>query len=126
MLVDGEPRADDVFRVRRRCRRRPHVRDTDKVTAAGVQPFGHRDPEHEVGERQVGEQLPLGDYRLQVIGGLAGQSGVLCQQVGKGRHGDYSITASKSPSWTTSPSFTTSLVRVPDDSVSTGISIFMD
>ena len=46
---------------------------------------GH--PHQEVPEGQVGQQLPLSDYRVQMVDRPAGQQGVLGEQITEGRHG---------------------------------------
>ena len=52
-----------------------------------------RDPEQEVGERHVGEQLPLGHHPLQVLDRAAGQLGVFGEQLAQRGH----FTASPAP-----------------------------
>lgn len=87
VLVHGEPGADDVLGMRGGRGGRPGVRDAHEIAAVGLVLGGHRDPQQEVGERKVGQQLPLRDDGLQVVGRFAGEAGVLGEQVGKGRHG---------------------------------------
>ena len=43
-------------------------------------------PHQIVGERQVGQQLPFAHHRVQVVDGVAGQDGVLGEQITEGRH----------------------------------------
>ena len=80
VLDRRRPAADDVLRVRRRGRRRAGLRDAQEraVRSAGrgygavrCGPVVQRHPEQEVGERHVGQQLPLGHHPLQVVDGLA-------------------------------------------------------
>ena len=59
----------------------PHLRDTDHLCVVALYP-------HQViGERQIGEQLPLADHGMQVVDGIAGQDSVLGEQITEGRHG---------------------------------------
>ena len=48
--------------------------------------LAERHPEQEVGERHVGEQLPLGDDPLQVLDGVAAAPGVLGEQLAQRGH----------------------------------------
>ena len=78
------------------------------------------DPERQVGERQVAEQLPLTDQPLQVVDRRGVQLGVLGEQLAQGGHlgqpgmgrgrgdgtgpdgfCDQEISAMRSPSWMT-------------------------
>ncbi|SKU34726.1 Uncharacterised protein [Mycobacteroides abscessus subsp. abscessus] len=43
-------------------------------------------PHQVVGEREIGQQLPLGDHGVQVIDGITGQHGVLGKQITESRH----------------------------------------
>ena len=67
--------------------------------AASAPSSAERDPEQEVGERQVREQLPLGDHPLQVLDRAAGQLGVLGEQLAQRGH----FTASPAPVVTIQP-----------------------
>ena len=58
---------DEVAVEERRRARRPRVRDGDEAAV------GRRHPEHDVGEGEVGEQLPVADEQVQPLDvGLAG------------------------------------------------------
>ena len=76
-LVHG---ADGVGEQHRRRRVRPHwaTQTSARVVAAH--------PHQEIGEGQVGQQLPLADHRVQMVDRVAGQDGVLGEQVTEGRH----------------------------------------
>ena len=74
-------RADEVVMVRRGPGRRPDVCRSNEATAVA-----HRQPQHEVGEREVGEQLPVGQQPVQPLDVLAGQRGAW-REVGERGHG---------------------------------------
>jgi hypothetical protein len=67
-----------------RRRRRTALRDAEEALAPAL--VVHRHPEQEVGEREVGEQLPLGDDALEVDDRGAGERGVGGEQVAQRRH----------------------------------------
>jgi hypothetical protein len=73
--------ADDVVQVRRGAGRRPHLR-----TGPEPQPFGVRQPEHQVREREVGQHLPVGDQQLQAIQVGLVERRVVARHIGQGRH----------------------------------------
>jgi hypothetical protein len=71
---------DRVGQQHRRCRVGPHLRDADQGTVVAL------DPHQKIGEREICQQLPLPDYRMQMVDGRAGQHGVLGQEVTESRH----------------------------------------
>ena len=75
--VDG---ADGVGQQHRRRGVGPHLRDAHQRAVVAAHPH------QKVGEGQVGQQLPLADHRVQVVDGVAGQDGVLGEQVTEGGH----------------------------------------
>ena len=78
-----------VLRVRGGRRGRAATWATQRNSSAHtppVAPPSQRDPDQEVGERHVGQQLPLGHHALQVLDRLGGQLGVLGEQVAHGGH----------------------------------------
>ena len=78
--------ADHVVGERRGPRRRPHLRDGHPAASrrAVWRPDGH--PQDQVGERQVGEELPVGHQRVQPLQVGAAEAGVAPGEVGKRRH----------------------------------------
>ena len=66
---------------------------THRKSRSARRAWPERDPEQEVGERHVGEQLPLGDDPLQVLDGAAGQLRVVSEQLAQRGH----FTASPAP-----------------------------
>ncbi len=79
-VIARHDRPDHVLRVRRRAGGGPHVRDGQPVTGTGA------DPQHEVGERQVADQLPVRDEAVQVVQLRLGEVGAAPHEVGEGRH----------------------------------------
>ncbi len=73
--------ADHVVLVRGRAGVGPHLRDGD---IAGAVAGGN--PQHEVGEGEVGEQLPLRDQQMQPLEIGVTESGVLADEVVHGGH----------------------------------------
>lgn len=73
--------ADHVVLVRGRARVRPHLGNRD---IAGAVARGN--PQHEVGEGEVGEQLPLRDQQMQPLEIGVTESGVLAYEVVHGGH----------------------------------------
>src|SRR5699024_5300488 len=73
--------ADHVVVVHSRPGGRPRVRDGHVVSVVG------RQPEHQVGERQVGDHLPVADQQVQPLGILRAQSAVLLDQFTHRGHG---------------------------------------
>ncbi|GAB3646535.1 hypothetical protein GCM10028833_08550 [Glycomyces tarimensis] len=64
--------ADLVFLIGRRPCGGPDLREADVPARVVLDPG----PQQEVGEREVGEQLPLGDEALEVRGGVRREIGV--------------------------------------------------
>ena len=59
-----------------------------RTCATASQPSGVRGhPQHQVGEGQVGQQLPVTDQQVQPLGLLRSQRGPFAQHVGQGGHG---------------------------------------
>ncbi len=73
--------ADHVVQVRGGAGVRPHLRQRD---VAGAVPGRH--PQHQVGEGEVGEQLPLGHQEVDPLHIGAVQGGVVAHQLVQGRH----------------------------------------
>lgn len=67
---------------------RPGLRHAHQGVGA-VDLYG--DPEQEVGEGQVGHQLPLRHQPLQVVDAGAGEPGVFGQEVAQRRHGSATV-----------------------------------
>jgi hypothetical protein len=87
-----DPPAHAVLGMRGRRRRRPGLRDAEELPGR----LGEGDPQEEVGEGHVGDELPLGHHAVQVLDRVAGQPAVLGQQLGEGRH-DVDPTTSGDP-----------------------------
>ena len=62
-------------------RGRPHVGDGLPAVARAI---AH--PEHEVGERQVGDELPVTDEQVQPLDVVVGQVGPPTQELAQGCH----------------------------------------
>jgi hypothetical protein len=75
VLVGVHLAADHVLRVGRGRRRGTGLGDAEELVVV------QRDVHEEVRERQVGEELPLGDDQLEVVDGGTGELRVLGQQV---------------------------------------------
>ena len=76
-----DPVADLVLEEDHRPGDRPHVRAGHPGRAVVL-----RQPEHQVGERQVRQQLPVPDEQVQPLGVGHRQGGAVAHQVGKRRH----------------------------------------
>jgi hypothetical protein len=77
-----EEGADEVVDVRRRAGRRTHLRARPETGALAV-----REPEHEVREGEVGDDLPVGDQQVQPGDVLVAEVRVSPGQLGQRRHG---------------------------------------
>ncbi len=64
--------SDLVFFVCRRAGGGPDLREADEAARVALD----RAPEQEVGEGEIGQQLPFGDEPLEVRGGVRRQLGV--------------------------------------------------
>jgi hypothetical protein len=87
-----DPAAHAVLGMGRRRRRRPGLRDAEELPGRR----GQGDPQEEIGEGRVRDELPLGHHAVQVLDRLPGQPTVLGQQLGEGRH-DVDPTMSEDP-----------------------------
>ncbi len=74
-LPVSDPLANLVFDVGRLCRHRPNLRDRDE--AGGL---GRPDPQQQIGERQIREELPFADKQVEPVKVRIGQ-----RRVGAGR-----------------------------------------
>src|SRR5260370_12309235 len=80
-LRRGQDGSHDIIRKGCWPRRRAHLRQRHP---AGLAP--QRRPENQVGERQVGQQLPVGNERVQPLKAGPGQLRVPADEVGQGGH----------------------------------------
>jgi hypothetical protein len=76
----GGAHADHVVRERGRRPARPGMRD------GGIPAIGRGQPEDQIGQRHVGDHLPVADQRVQPVEVLGQQPGVLLREFREGRH----------------------------------------
>src|SRR5690606_1982969 len=80
-LTLGRERPDDVVVVHGRTGRRATLRDGDEVAVR------RGEPQHEVGEREVGDHLPVPHEQVQPLVVRRAEVGVAGDEITHGRHG---------------------------------------
>jgi hypothetical protein len=95
-------RANHVVGKRGRPRRRPHLRHRHPARVARALRCPRRHPQDQVGEREVGEELPVRHEGVQPLQLWPGQAGEVSCEVGERRHAPMMTR----PTWVVSPSFT--------------------